>query len=323
MRTVAALLLALGAGGCDGSPSDVIYGYVEGDYLRISLPESGIVTTRSVERGDQVRAGELLYTLDRDSEDAAVERARARLDEARANYENLASAQRDTEIRALEAELAQAQADRKYAELHRGRRTALVSSGSISQAEMDQAESAFEAARARVDMVSARLERAREGYGRDAEIQAARAGIRAAEAELEQASSRQAKRFARAPLDGRIEDVLFREGETVQAGQPVVSLLPPDNVFVRFFASPKQVSRLSPGADVRLACEGCPDGLEARVSYVAREASFTPPTLYSRNRSEKLVFLVEARPHAHRDALRPGQPVRVTLPDPPIRNAAP
>jgi HlyD family secretion protein len=111
-----------------------------------------------------------------------------------------------------------------------------------------------------------------------------------------------------------VEDTLFRVGEWVPAGSPVVSLLEPAGVKVRFFVMQAQLPALKLGDAVSVECDGCPQPVPARISFIANQAEYTPPVIYSREQRSKLVFLVEARPNAA-DApkLHPGQPVEVRL----------
>jgi HlyD family secretion protein len=107
---------------------------------------------------------------------------------------------------------------------------------------------------------------------------------------------------------------MYREGEWVAAGSPVVRLLPPGNVKLRFFVPETAAGYLKPGRNVSIGCDGCGAGVPAVVSYVSNEPEFTPPIIYSNETRAKLVFLVEARPSVENAArLRPGQPVSVTL----------
>jgi HlyD family secretion protein len=118
-----------------------------------------------------------------------------------------------------------------------------------------------------------------------------------------------------APAAGVIVDTLYREGEWVAAGSPVVRMLPPANIKVRFFVPQAELSRLPVGQEVTIRCDGCASTVAARVSYVATEPEYTPPIIYSNENRSKLVFMIEARPdEAERAALRPGQPVEVSLP---------
>ena len=100
----------------------------------------------------------------------------------------------------------------------------------------------------------------------------------------------------------------------VPAGSPVVRLLPPTNVKVRFFVPEAMVGGIKPGRGVTVHCDGCGADIGLAVSYVANDPEYTPPIIYSNETRAKLVFMVEAR--ASKDdgpRLRPGQPVAVTL----------
>jgi HlyD family secretion protein len=96
------------------------------------------------------------------------------------------------------------------------------------------------------------------------------------------------------------------------AGAPVVSLLPPANIFVRFFVPEAAVSTVHRGDRVTLACDGCPADLTATISFVSPQAEYTPPLIYSESSKGKLVFLVEALPRPDQAAsLNPGEPMEV------------
>ena len=116
------------------------------------------------------------------------------------------------------------------------------------------------------------------------------------------------------PESGTIEQIYYRPGETVPAGRPVISLLPPGNVKIRFFVPQAMLPAIKFGATVAITCDGCETGLAARVSFIARSAEFTPPVIYSLEERSKLVFLIEARPQQP-EKFRVGQPLNVTLPN--------
>lgn len=139
----------------------------------------------------------------------------------------------------------------------------------------------------------------------------AQQALREAEARLNSAQTRLARRKVPSPAGGSIQQVYFRPGEMVPAGRPVVALLPPGNIKVRFFASEAMLPKIALGDRVKIQCDGCADELSARVSFVSRTAEYTPPVIYSLDERAKLVFLIEARPERP-DNLRVGQPVSVT-----------
>ena len=106
--------------------------------------------------------------------------------------------------------------------------------------------------------------------------------------------------------------MLARPGETLQAGAPVVSLLPPENIFIRFFVPEPSLAHVHPGDTVALSCDNCPPDLTGVVSFLSPQAEYTPPFIYSESTRAKFVFLAEARPTGDRAALfNPGQPVTV------------
>jgi HlyD family secretion protein len=146
----------------------------------------------------------------------------------------------------------------------------------------------------------------------------AEAALRQAKANLEWAQTRLSRRNAHSPSDGTIEQIYYRPGETVPAGRPVVALLPPGNLKIRFFAPQAALPELKYGDVVGISCDGCDKGLTAKISFIARSAELTPPVIYSVEERAKLVFLIEARPE-HPEKFRVGQPVTVTLPQGPSK----
>ena len=140
----------------------------------------------------------------------------------------------------------------------------------------------------------------------------AQAALREAEARLNSAQTRLARRKIFSPADGVAHQIYYRPGEIVPAGRPVIALLPPANVKVRFFVPETELARVSLGDSVAVGCDNCPPDLTARISFIARTAEFTPPVIYSLEERAKLVYLVEARPERPQD-MRIGQPVHVTL----------
>jgi len=141
----------------------------------------------------------------------------------------------------------------------------------------------------------------------------AEAALLQAKANLDWSKTRLARRRALSPADGTIQEVYFRPGETVPPGRPVMALLPPGNLKLRFFASEAQLPNIKYGETISVSCDGCASGLTAKVTFIADSAEYTPPVIYSLQERAKLVFLIEARPDQP-DKFRVGQPVTVTLP---------
>jgi HlyD family secretion protein len=115
-----------------------------------------------------------------------------------------------------------------------------------------------------------------------------------------------------APLAGLVYDTLFRQGEWVAAGKPVVVLLPPQNIKVRAFVPETKVGSIHYGDTIRVTVDGVPNPFIGKVSYISPHAEYTPPVIYSRESRAKLVFMIESVFDPEVSAgLHPGQPVDV------------
>ena len=309
-----ALAAAMGVGGDGGLLH--LQGYVEGEYVYVAAPVAGRLETLHVARGAQVAAGTPLFVLDRSREQPARDEAAARLARAEATLADLRKGKRPSELESIEAQLAQAQAMLELSEVALERRERLVETRAASREAVDEARAAYQRDQARVAELEAELKTAQLGARAD-EIQAAEAEVAAARAALAQAAWRLDQLSQPAPRSGLVVDTLYRAGEWVAADTPVVSLLPPENVKVRFFVPEPWLGAIEVGHEVQVSCDACAPHLTAVISFISPDAEYTPPVIYSREMRAKLVYLVEARPRRP-TALRPGQPVDVTLLQAPV-----
>jgi len=142
----------------------------------------------------------------------------------------------------------------------------------------------------------------------------AEAALRQAKANLDWQQTRLGRRTGISPADGVVQNIYFRPGETAPPGRAVLSLLPPGNLKIRFFAPETGLAKVKYGQTVQVSCDSCPGGLTAKVTFIASSAEYTPPVIYSRDERAKLVYLIEARP-TEPDKFRVGQPVTVMLQD--------
>ena len=287
-------------------------GYADADFVKIGPTQQGLLTELNVARGDQVAAEAPLFSQDDTADRAARDQAVRQVNQAQEQLANLQAAGKPTEIEQAEANLADAKATlaRTKADLDRGE--FLAKSGTMAAETLDQRRADFQSATAKVAALEAALAQARAPSGRPQEITAQQAAMRALKAALEITEWRLSQRHVTAPVAGRIADVLARPGETMAAGAPVTSLLPPGNIFVRFFIPEADLPAMHLGDRVAIACDGCPADLSGTISFIAPRAEYTPPVIYSDESKSKLVFLLEARPPPDQaKLLNPGQPVIV------------
>jgi HlyD family secretion protein len=298
---VLALVLAAGAGAYvwlapeeDGPRA--FQGYMEGNLVYMAPEEGGRIDKMDVEPGDEVKEGQFLFALESSVRVAERNEAEARLRQAEAQLANLKAAQqRPEQIAVLRAQEERAKAALDYSRGELERQRTLFLRGYSAKARLDQAEAAFERDKAALAEARRQIEAAQLS-GRSAEIDAAEASVRAFDAAVKQAETKVAKRRVVSPANARVQDVFFRAGEVVNAGQPVLSLLPPANLRVRFYVPEPALSSLALGQSVRVGCDNCPENFEARISFISREAEYTPPIIFSEQERAKLVFRVEARP---------------------------
>jgi HlyD family secretion protein len=299
--------------GCSPEPGGVLQGYIEGEYVYPAAPVAGTLTHLAVSRGEGVQAGQLLFELEAEAETAAAREADHRVAQARARLANLTKGLRPSEIASLEAQLERAKANLHLSEVELARLTKLSEASVISPEELDRAKAARDSSLAQVASLTADLETARLG-ARDDEIRAAEADVEASAAALTKVKWTLGQKRQTALVGGRVHDTLYRPGEFVPAGSPVVALLPPANIKVRFFVPEPHLGSVRVSQKVRVSLDGVPQPLTATVNYLATQAEFTPPVIYSQQTKSKLVYMIEAvfSPEAAA-TLHPGQPATVTL----------
>lgn len=287
-------------------------GYVEGEYVLLAPIEVATVEQVPVRRGDRVEAGGVLAELEDSDATIAVAQAEAALAQARAQLADLQIGKRPEEIDVLAAIVRSANAKAEDARRVLKRVQELFDRGIASQAQLDQSITAVDVAQAAIGEAEANLAVA--GLpARPEAIKAAENQVGQAEAALGQAQWRLAKRRLAAPSAGRVDDIIRNPGDTAGPTAPVISLLPDGAIKLSLFVPEQSFASLSVGRQLAVHCDGCGDGLTARISYISPDPEFTPPVIYSLETRQKLVYLVEARPDGDTTRLQPGQIVDVEL----------
>lgn len=287
-------------------------GYADADFVKVGPTQAGLLVALHVRRGDKVAKGEPLFDQDDANDKAAVNQAQRQLAQARDQLANLKSGGKPTEIAQAEANIADAEAARDKIATDLSRNRALLKTGAATVQTVDQEEADLRSANAKVLVAQQALAQLRAPMGREDEIKAQGSAVGALEAALAMARWRLDQRHVAAPVSGIVADILAEPGETLAAGAPVVSILPPENIYVRFFVPETELALVHPGEEVALSCDSCRPDLTGAISYIAPQAEYTPPVIYSEETRAKFVFLVEARPKPEFAALlNPGQPMTV------------
>lgn len=266
---LAALLSACGNGG-----NHQAQGYVEGRYTYISSNVSGVLQKLVVDRGAQVKKGDLLFQLDTQPESDLYNAASENLKEATSARDALA-------------------ANLEYAKLTYERYQVLVPKKAIQQSELDNAKSVYQSI--------------------VAQLAQANATINSTNAKLAQASWMLEQKSQRAPVDGIVFDTYYRQGENTEANRAVMSLLAPQDIKVIFYVREAELRDLHYGDNVNVRCDNCRTAIMGKVSFISPQAEYTPPVIYSNETNAKLIYRIEAEfKPAEAMQLHPGQPVIVT-----------
>ncbi|WP_395750297.1 HlyD family secretion protein [Prosthecobacter sp.] len=310
-HSIGAVALVLGLLGCKRAPSNLLQGYVEGEFVYVSAPQGGKLAKLNVQRGAQVKAGDVLFELENVAETAARDEASQRVQQAKNTLADAQKGKRPTEIASLEAQLKQAREASALAEIELARQLELTKSGAVAVDSTDQARSANVQNHKKVEQLEADLKTAALGMRSDA-VAALEAEMKAREAALAKAAWDLSQKQQSAPQAAVVNDTLYREGEMVAAGKPVVSLLPPANIKVRTFVPQTRLAKLKVGDAAKVRLDGTAEALNAKVSFIAAQAEYTPPVIYSQENRSKLVFMIELRfDDGVAAKLHPGQPVDV------------
>jgi HlyD family secretion protein len=310
----ASLAAALIIAGCKPETTGRIQGYIEGEFVYVASARAGSLKKLEVAKGARVEKGDPLFVLDAMPETSVRDEAQRKLDRATALLEDAKKGKRPTEIESATAELEQAKAALVLSEREAARQENLLKSpGATTDRDVDLARSARDRDRQRVAELAADLDTARLG-SREDQIAAAEADVRSSQAALATAEWELGEKSQIAPRAGLVFDTLYRDGDWVGAGLPVIMLLPPSNVKLRVFVPEEIVGSLHLGDAVQVFVDGVAGSSTGKISYVAPRAEYTPPVVYSRENRKKFVFMVEAvfEPDVAKE-LHPGQPVEVEL----------
>jgi HlyD family secretion protein len=313
LLTLSLMALLLFLAGCAHQPTNTYQGYVEGKFVYVASPQAGRLDRLSVARGDTIDANHPLFTLDQEPEASAEAQAREFLRADEARLADLRTGKRPPEKDVIAAQLATAKVEHQKAVDLLESYESQYAAGGVPMTDLISARAAVDADAAIVreyqsNLVVAALP------GRDEQLKAQANQIAADRASLAQATWKLQQKEIASPRNGLVFDTLYREGEWVAAGNPIVQLLPPENIEVRFFVPEPIVGKLKVGQPITVHCDGCAADVAANITFISNQVEYTPPVIYSNENRAKLAFMVIAKPEPDRaTALHPGQPLEVAL----------
>ena len=288
-------------------------GYVEGRYTYAASYCAGYLDYLDVHRGESVKQGQRLFVLNKNPQTSDLAQAKANAAAEKQTLIDLQLGERPSKIEALQEQIKAAVVSEMYRKKMFERNTKLYAKNAIGEAVLDDARAMYLQAVAPVKQLQADLMTATLG-ARINQQMAQDEKLKAAEAQVKKAQWMLSTKNFFAPQSGRVDETYYRRGEFIPAGQPVLSMLVPSEVKIIFYVPEPRLGSLKVGDQVDFICDGC-QFAHAKIDYIASQAEYTPPVLYTQQARKNLTFRVEAAiPEAVALNYHPGQPVDITWP---------
>ena len=288
---IALNLIMLVISGCDRSTPHHFQGFVEGENIYLAAPFEGKVLKKLTDHGLRVKKGDLVFQLDTAPQSLLVASREADLNRAQHTLQDLLNPKRPEEIKSVKASLGQTEAELHLAELRLKRVKELNLKQAIDKESVDEAEAHLVQLQELKKQREEEVAIAEQGARRE-QIAAQKAQVASAAALLKEAKWQLSQKQILAPNSGLVIDTYFKEGEFVPAQRPVVNILL-DESKVIFFVNAQDLAWIKMGDMVKITCPHC-QAVDARVKFIAAEAQFIPPLIYSTENQDRLVYKIEA-----------------------------
>jgi HlyD family secretion protein len=298
-------------------------GYIEATDVHLASKVAGRVATVAVVEGQRVRAGDVVVTLDTAETDLGLVRARADRAQADAQWRLLKAGSRPEDIQQAEAQVAGATAERRAAEAEaaaarndEARFDQLLKANAGARKEYDdavtrreRADAALKGADDKRTAAAALVDRLKAG-SRPEEIEAARAKVASADAQIAALEHDRAEAVVVAPLDGVVSSRLVEPGELVGPRTPLLVMIDLDHAWANAYVEEPLVPRLRIDQAATVVTDAG-DRVAGRIAFISSEAEFTPRNAQTADERAKLVYRVKVAVDNSKGIFKPGVPVDV------------
>jgi HlyD family secretion protein len=300
-------------------------GYIEATDVRVAPEVGGRITELKVAEGDRVRAGDVIARLDTSDTEIAIQRATAERQQAEAQLKLLLAGSRPEDIRQAGAQLqsahaevtaAQAELDAASADVQRFESLLKVNAGSVKQRDdavmrRDVAAARLRAAQERARAGADALSRVKAG-ARPLQIDAARAHVAAADAQLASLHKNLADAVVKSPVGGVVTSKLVDQGELVAPRTPMVVVTDLDHAWANVYVDEQEVPRLKIRGHAMLVTDAG-QRIDGTITFISPRAEFTPRNVQTAEERSKLVYRVKVSADNSNGVLKPGMPVEADL----------
>lgn len=285
----------------------LLQGEVDAPEVIVASKAKGRVVERLIERGDDVKSGQLIIQLDSPELMAQLRSAQATRDEAKAQLELSLHGTREESIRNLRANLAQAEAQYRNAQNDYNRNLSVAGKGYISKSELDASRRARDTGFQQVQAAKANLDEGING-DRVEQRQQYAAALRAAEENLLQIQAQSDDLQVKAPVDGEVGPIPAEVGELLNAGSPLVTLIRVPDAYFVFNLREDILAHVRKGDKVKLRVPALKDKMiDTEVRYIAPLGDYaTKRATRATGDFDLKTFEVRLYPSQPVDGLRPG-----------------
>jgi HlyD family secretion protein len=244
-------------------------GRIEATQIDVAAKYAGRLATVTVNEGNEVTAGQVIARISSPEYEAQLRGARAQVLKAK---QTLAEAV---------ALIVQRKSDLVYAKTDVERGEPLVEKGILSRQVFQQRTTKAEVAEAALNAAAAQHD-------------AAQFGITSAQAEVERIEAILVDLTLVSPRSGRVQYLIHRAGEVVDAGMRILTILDLNDVYMTIYLPSGQAGQLALGDEARMVLDPFPQYvIPATISFVATDAQFTPKSVETTEEREKLIFRIK------------------------------
>jgi multidrug efflux pump subunit AcrA (membrane-fusion protein) len=263
-----------------------------------------------VNRGDHVKAGQILAVLENRDLSATAAESRGLLQQAESNLRSTSDASIPEQIIKAQTDVQAGQQALDAAQRVLESRKQLLEQGAIARKLVDDAEVSYAQAKGQSEAAKEHL-KALQSVGKEELVKSAQAQVEAARGHLQSAEAQVSYSEIRSPIGGVVSDRPLYAGEMASAGAPLLTVIDISRVIARVNVPQVQAGAIKLGQAATITQTGSEDKLEGKVTVVSPATDPNTTTIQ--------VWITAANPE---ERLKPGAAVHASILTDTIRNAS-
>lgn len=300
----------------EGASDITLYGNVDIRQVSLAFTQSDRIESLNVEEGDQVKAGQVIATLDNTIYALQLQQSQAQIAAQQALVDKLKAGARAQEVAQAEAEVSQQQATVKIARARLDRLLSVenkTQGQGVSAQDIDEARDNLTMALASLNKAKANASLVNEGPRKE-DIAQAEAQLVVMQSQADLLKEQLARTQLVAPSDGVVRARLLEPGDIASPQKPVVSLALTSPKWIRVYVNEVQLASVTVGKQARIIVDGLSTELTGTVAFISSVAEFTPKNVETEDLRTSLVYEMRVRVKDDDNRLKLGMPATVVFP---------